>query len=169
MENIEQFINDWVVSNGAGLSKRLKRFFAMYFPNAKVRRRFWIETNVELGEGSYLNPNVTVADDYMSDEVLLRIGKNCSIAPGVIFAPISTHNNSKRLRELGVLNDLEGRRAITIGDDVWIGANATILSGVTIGECSVIGANSLVNTDIPPFSLAYGVPVRVRRSLRHQK
>lgn len=166
MDNVEEWVNAWIDAKGSGLSKRIKRFLAMYFPNAIVRRRFWMETHVELGEGTYLNPNVTVVDDYGSGEVFLKIGKNCSIAPGVVFAPVSGHNNSKILRELGMLEGLEGRAAITIGDDVWIGANVTVLPGVTIGECSVIGANSLVNRDVPPFSVAYGVPARVMKSLR---
>ncbi len=166
MNNIEQRVTQWIEDNAISLSKRIKRFLAMYFPQAGIRRRFWIETNVELGEGTYLNPNVTVADDYMSDRVLLKLGCNCSIAPGVVFAPYSAHNNSKTLRNMGVLDDLEGDAPIEIGDDVWIGANSTVLPGVTIGSCSIIGANSLVNRDIPPFSLAYGVPARVVKSLR---
>lgn len=166
MQTVESSVQAWVSANGAVLSKRVKRFLAMYFPDATIRRRFWMETSVELGEGTYLNPNVTVADDYRSEEVLLRIGSNCSIAPGVVFAPVSTHNNSKRLRASGILDSLEGRERIAIGDDVWIGANATVLPGVTIGDCSVIGANSLVTRDIPEYSLAYGVPARVIRSLK---
>lgn len=166
MENIEQRVMQWIEGNAMFLSKRVKRFLAMYFPQAGIRRRFWMETNVELGDGAYLNPNVTVVDDYMSDRVLLKIGCNCSIAPGVVFAPCSVHNNSKKLRKMGVLDGLEGDAPIEIGDDVWIGANSTVLPGVTIGSCSVIGANSLVNRDIPPFSLAYGAPARVAKSLR---
>jgi acetyltransferase-like isoleucine patch superfamily enzyme len=53
---------------------------------------------------------------------------------------------------------------ITIEDDVWIGANCTILAGVRIGAHSVIGAHSLVNRDIPPYSVAFGVPCRIHRS-----
>jgi len=165
-QTLEAIVKGWVAANGPALSKRVKRFLAMYFPDAVVRRRFWMETNVELGEGTFLNPNVTVVDDYSGDEVLVRIGKNCSIAPGVVFAPVSAHNNSRRLRVSGILDSLEGRARITIGDDVWIGANATLLPGVTVGDCSVIGANSLVTRDIPPFSLAYGVPAHVVKTLR---
>ena len=55
-------------------------------------------------------------------------------------------------------------KPIVINDDVWIGANCTILGGVTIGAHSVIGAHSLVTRDIPPYSVAYGVPAKVRRS-----
>lgn len=144
---------------------RISRFLAMYFPHAAVRRKFWRATCVEIGEGSFLNPNCVVADDYMNGRVLLRVGKNCSIAPGVVFAPISNHNNSVELRSTGILDSMETDAPIIIEDDVWIGANCTVAGGVTIGRCSVIGANSFVNVDVPPYSLAAGTPARVRRSL----
>jgi len=159
--NIEIMINSWINENSNQLSKRAKRFLAMYFPNSHIRRKFWIETNVKLGEGTYLNPVVTVTDDYLNDETLLIIGDHCSIAPGVVFAPISSHNNSRVLRESGILERFEKREKIIIGDDVWIGANSTILAGVNIGKCSIIGANTFVNKNIPEYSLAYGNPVKV--------
>jgi acetyltransferase-like isoleucine patch superfamily enzyme len=51
-----------------------------------------------------------------------------------------------------------------IGKDVWIGANAVILGGVTIGNGCVIGAGSVVTKDLPPYSVAMGVPAKVVRS-----
>jgi acetyltransferase-like isoleucine patch superfamily enzyme len=54
-----------------------------------------------------------------------------------------------------------------VGDNVWCGANAVITSGVTIGERSVIGANSVVTGDVPPFSLVAGVPGRVLRTIEY--
>lgn len=163
MINLEKKLDKLL--NVAHLTQRMKRFFAMYYPNAVVRRSFWIETHVILGEGTYLNPCVTVVDDYTSGECLLEIGANCSVAPGVVFAPCSSHNNSKILRESGKLHRFEKRKKIVIGNDVWIGANCTIAAGVQVGECCIIGANSFVNIDLPPYSLAYGVPVRVVENL----
>ena len=150
------------------LSKRMKRFLAMYFPNAIIRKKFWLETNVELGDGTYLNPNVIVSDDYQGDEIYLSIGKNCSVSPGVVFAPVSLHNNSLWLRENNILSQYESKKKIIIGDDVWIGANSTILPGIEIGNSCIIGANTLVNKNIPAFSLAYGVPVKIIKDLRTQ-
>lgn len=166
MNNYYEKIENWISSNGNHLSLRTKRFLAMYFPNAEIRRKFWIETNVKLGAKTYLNPNITVSDDYQSGDVLLAIGNNCSIAPGVVFAPCSLHNNSVVLRESGILNQYEKREKIIIGNDVWIGANCTIAAGVLIGDCSIIGANSFVNKNIPPYSLAFGVPVKIIKDLR---
>lgn len=163
---LEKKIDQWLKTNQAYLSKRIKRFLAMYFPDARIRKKFWIQTNIELGSGTYLSQHVTVVDDYQGNRVLLKIGKNCSIAPGVVFAPVSTHNNSQILRKMNLLKDYEIKKPIIIGDDVWIGANCTILSGVKIENCCIIGANSLVNKNIPAFSLAYGTPVKVIKDLR---
>jgi maltose O-acetyltransferase len=56
-------------------------------------------------------------------------------------------------------------RPIVIGDNVWIGARVIVLGGVTIGDDSCIGAGSLVIDDVPPRTLAAGVPARVIRDL----
>ena len=52
-------------------------------------------------------------------------------------------------------------KSISIGQDCWIGSGAKILAGVTIGNGAVIGANSVVTKDIPPFAIAVGSPARV--------
>jgi maltose O-acetyltransferase len=147
-------------------SKRFLRFLAMYYPDAEIRKRCWIRTDVKLGVGTFLNPNVIVTDVYLENECLLEIGDNCSVAPGVVFAPDSTHNNSKILRDTGLLVQFEKRGKIIIGNDVWIGANCTFLPGVRIGNCCIIGANSLVNKDIPDFTLAFGNPVKIVKDIR---
>jgi virginiamycin A acetyltransferase len=60
-------------------------------------------------------------------------------------------------------NDIESRGPIAIGNDVWIGAQTVILSGVTIGSGAVIAANSTVTHDIPPYAIAGGTPAKVIR------
>jgi acetyltransferase-like isoleucine patch superfamily enzyme len=165
--NIELFLEKNIEKKLNTFSKRFLRFCAIYYPNANIRRVCWMKTNVILGQNTFLNPNVIVSDDYLTEEVLLEIGSDCSISPGVVFAPLSSHNNSKELRTLGILEKFEKKSKIIIGDDVWIGANSTILSGIRIGKCSIIGANSLVNKDIPDYSLAYGVPIQIIKDLRN--
>jgi maltose O-acetyltransferase len=163
---LEKKLYELISDKSIILSKRIKRFLAMYFPNSDVRRKFWLETNVKLGAGTFLSPNISIVDNYQGNEVLLEIGENCSIAPGVVFAPDSSHNNSKILRVSEYLKKYEKTEKIVIGNDVWIGANCTFLPGVKIGNCCIIGANSLVNKNIPDFSLAYGNPVKIVKDLR---
>ena len=55
----------------------------------------------------------------------------------------------------------EDDRDIVIESDVWVGANSTILRGVTVGEGSVIAAGAVVTKDVPPYSIVGGVPARV--------
>lgn len=64
---------------------------------------------------------------------------------------------------------LEYARPITIGNNVWIGAGVSVLPGVTIGDNCVIGAGSVVNRDIPAWSLAAGNPCRVIRVIEPEK
>ena len=55
---------------------------------------------------------------------------------------------------------------VKIKDDVWIGAGAIILSGVTIGECSVIGAGAVVTKDVEPYTVVAGVPARKIKDIK---
>ena len=100
-----------------------------------------------------------------------HIGKFCSIGPNVV-AGLGNHpveknvTTSPRLFLKGkfLLEDRYDQFAIvTIGNDVWIGANVTIVNGVTIGDGAVIGANSIVTKDIPPYSIYGGVPAKCIR------
>ena len=57
----------------------------------------------------------------------------------------------------------ETAQGIKIGNDVWIGTNVKILDGVKIGDGSIIGAGSVVTKDIPPYSIAFGSPAKVKK------
>jgi acetyltransferase-like isoleucine patch superfamily enzyme len=59
-----------------------------------------------------------------------------------------------------------GERAIHIGSDAWIGANVTILRGVTIGQAAVVGAGSVVTKDVPAYTMVAGNPARPIRELK---
>jgi acetyltransferase-like isoleucine patch superfamily enzyme len=54
-----------------------------------------------------------------------------------------------------------------VGDNVWCGANVVITGGVSIGERCVVGANSVVTTDLPPFTIAAGAPARVLKQIQY--
>jgi acetyltransferase-like isoleucine patch superfamily enzyme len=88
----------------------------------------------------------------------VTIGARVMIGPNVsIFA--STHETDVQSRR----EMIEYAMDVAIGNDCWIGGNATILPGVTIGRGCTIGAGSVVTKDIPEFSIAVGFPARVVR------
>lgn len=129
----------------------------------KTGKRFLIEQpffcdygyNIEIGENFYANMNCVILD-----EARVKFGDNVFIAPGCGFYTAG-HPFDVAQRNSG----LEYARPITIGSNVWIGAQSCILPGVTIGDNCVIGAGSVVNRDIPSGTLAAGNPCRVIRRI----
>lgn len=69
----------------------------------------------------------------------------------------ATHETSLQSRR----DNVEYAEPITIGDDCWLGSNATILPGVTVGKGCTVGAGALVTKDIPPYCVVMGVPARI--------
>ncbi|WP_228850336.1 CatB-related O-acetyltransferase [Aegicerativicinus sediminis] len=126
------------------------------------------------------NLRLSKIDDYTyiaenSNISYTTIGKFCSIGPNLMCGygihpidKISTHpmfysTLKQNTISLTKEDKIEERKFITIGNDVFIGANVTILDGVTIGDGAVVGAGSVVSKDIPPFAVAYGSPIQVRK------
>lgn len=100
----------------------------------------------------------------------VTIGKFCSIAPDV--AVWESLHNHERISTFFVVSeifgdnfrrDLASKGPVRIGNDVWIGVRAIVLSGVTIGDGAVIGAGAVVTKDIPPYAIAVGQPAVVVR------
>ncbi len=88
----------------------------------------------------------------------ISIGDNCIFAQNIVCSGLN-HNFEDvetPIRDQGV-----NKKLITIGDDCWIGANATITQGVTIGKHSVIGAGSVVTKDVPDYHIAVGNPAKL--------
>lgn len=111
--------------------------------------------NISVGENFYANHNLIILDGNK-----VSFGDNVFIAPSCTFSTAG-HPIDKERRNEG----LEYAHPITVGDDVWVGANVTVLPGVKIGSNVVIGAGSLVNKDIPDGSLAFGNPCKVVRKI----
>jgi len=112
--------------------------------------------NSALGDYSYVN--------YYSIVHKTTIGKFCSIGPHVVIG-LGNHpvrrfvSTSPKLFLKGFFSDREQYDQfpeVAIGNDVWIGANATIVNGVTIGDGAVVGANSVVTKDVPPYAIYVG-------------
>lgn len=122
-------------------------------------------TNISMGEHSYANFNFTVLD-----EAKVNIGKSVFIGPNVsiltaIHPLCYQDRNSFLNKTTGMITNLEYTGSVTIEDNCWIAANVTICGPVTIGAGSVIAAGAVVTRDIPPNSLAMGVPCRVVRQI----
>ena len=111
--------------------------------------------NVKLGDYSYFAKNAYVANT--------TIGKFCSIGPnfccGLGIHPvdgISTHPKFYK-------GKIAEYKPVIIGNDVFIGANVTVLDGVTIGDGAIIGAGAVVSKDIPPYAIAVGCPIQIKK------
>ncbi|MCI8388903.1 MAG: sugar O-acetyltransferase [Clostridiales bacterium] len=142
---------------------------------AKRRAEILKELLAEVGEGCYIEPplhanwgkhthfgkfvyanfNLTLVDD--TD---IYVGDNVMFAPNVVVATAG-HPIDPELRR----NVAQYNIPVHIGNNVWIGAGAVILPGVTIGDNSVIGAGSIVTRDIPANVVAVGNPCRVVREI----
>lgn len=93
----------------------------------------------------------------------IHMGTRCSIAPGCI---LMTHSDPGSAGASHLCDRYPKRvGAITLGDDVWVGAGAVVLDGVTVGHRAVVGAASLVTKDIPSGVVAFGRPAVPVRSL----
>ena len=92
----------------------------------------------------------------------VRIGSHVNLAQGITVTALNHNFNDsdKRIDEQGVSTN-----PVTIGNDIWIGANAVILPGVTIGDHSVVAAGAVVTKDVPPHSLVAGVPAKVIKQI----
>ena len=92
----------------------------------------------------------------------VTIGSHVNLAQGITVTALN-HNfedAAKRIDEQGI-----STKPVVIGDDVWIGANAVILPGVTIGSHAVIAAGAVVTKDVPSHTLVAGVPAKVIKQI----
>ena len=112
-----------------------------------------------IGEGLIIGDNVGISPNcFIQVRGTVQIGDNVLFGPGVkLFS--ESHNfedPGKFINEQG-----ETRKGVIIEDGVWVGSDVTILDGVTIGSNSIIAAKSLVNKDVPSFSIVAGIPAKV--------
>ena len=156
------------------------------FPNPNIPSLCYIKNviknpNIIVGDFTYYDDpdgadrfeeHVTHHYDFIGDKLI--IGKFCAIAKGVEFIMNGANhkmnyattypfyimgggweNNAPPTDELPIKGDT------VVGNDVWIGQNVTVLPGVHIGDGAIIGANSVVASDVPPYTVAVGNPCRV--------
>lgn len=114
---------------------------------------------IEIGAGTQLSGTSITARS-----TAVRLGRQVLVAPNCVIVDSDFHAPwppEARATEPG----LERDAPVTIGDHAWIGMQSIILKGVTVGEGALVGAGSVVTSDIPPRCLAAGAPARVVRRL----
>ena len=111
----------------------------------------WFVGEPTIGEGTWIGPFCLI-----DGSGGLVIGRSCDVAGGV---HIYTHSTARRC--VTDRNVALERAPVRIGDCTFIGANAVVLMGVTIGDHCIVGAGSVVSIDLPDHSVAVGVPARV--------
>lgn len=139
--------------------------------------------NIEVGEYTMYNDFVNDPREFEKNNVLyhypingdkLIIGKFCSIACGAKFLFTSANHKMSSLstypfpifyEEWGldakdIRNAWDNKGDIVIGNDVWIGYEAVIMAGVTIGDGAIIGTRAVVTKDVPPYTIVGGVPAK---------
>lgn len=143
--------------------------------------------NIEVADYTIYNDFVRDPRDFEKNNVLyhypvngdkLKIGKFCSVACGAKFLFTSANHTLRSLstypfpiffEEWGldfqnIREAWDNKGDIVIGNDVWIGYEAVIFSGVTIGDGAIVGTRAVVTHDVPPYTIVAGVPAKPVRS-----
>lgn len=141
------------------------------------------DTSIQIGDYTMYNDFVHDPRDFQKNNVLyhypingnhLKIGKFCSIACGAKFLFTSANHTMRSLstypfpiffEEWGldvknITKAWDNKGDIVIGNDVWIGYEAVVLSGVTIGDGAIIGTRAVVTKDVPPYTIVGGIPAK---------
>jgi len=141
------------------------------------------DANIDIGDYTMYNDFVNDPRDFQKNNVLyhypvnhdkLTIGKFCSIACGAKFIFNSANHSMKSLstypfplffeewglNKANVAEAWDNKGDIVVGNDVWIGYEAVILSGVKIGDGAIIGARAVVTKDVPPYTIVGGIPAK---------
>ncbi|UQZ88457.1 acetyltransferase [Deltaproteobacteria bacterium Smac51] len=142
-----------------GQEALIKRLFGSTGRHVYIQPRFNCDNgqNIHVGEDFLTNYNVTILD-----VAPVRIGDYCLIGPNTLISTVGHPLTPKGRRE-----KLSRTAPVTIGNDVWIGGNCTILPGVTIGNNVIVAAGAVVTHDVPDNSLVGGVPAKVLRPLEN--
>ncbi len=142
-------------------SKKIRRFICRRIFN-KTGKNINIEHgaffgsgfDIEIGDNSGLGLNSRVSSP-------LSIGDNVMMGPDVI---IYTQNHNFDRIDIPMIKQGDSeKKKVIIGNDVWIGARAVILPGISIGEGAIVGAGSIVTKDVPPYSIVGGNPAKIIR------
>ena len=137
--------------------------------NSTIAQNIFPKDRVTVGSFSYGPLDIRIWNKFGKEK--LSIGSFVSIASGVVFLIDGNHNLSNfftyPMTSL-IMNDLknsidenQSKGSIIVHDDVWIATNSIIMSGVTLGQGSVVAAGSIVTKDVPPYAIVGGAPAKV--------
>lgn len=130
------------------------------FPYSKIRRRALRALGHQVGDEVYFPADITITQNFTGERGRMELGDRVSIGPKCTFILMS-HPNSSQIRKY-----IRWKPAfIKIENDVWIGAGAIVLPGITIGEGAIVGAGAVVTKDVPAHAVVAGNPARVIRYL----
>lgn len=148
------------VSYHCELARKLRVFFAR-------RIAISIGDHANIEKGAQFNANVSIGK-YSDLGVRCQINGPLTMGDYVMMGPdCIVYTQNHKIDDLSLPMQQAGFgdvKPVTIGNDVWIGGRVIILPGVTIGDGCVIGAGAVVAKDIPPYSVAVGVPAKVVKS-----
>ena len=141
--------------------KILHKLFGKIGKNCLIEQPFYCDYgyNIEVGNNFFTNMNCVILDG-----AKVKFGNNVMIGPNTGFYGTG-HPFNIEIRN----RFIEYSYPITVGNNVWIGGNVTVLPSVSIGDNSVIGAGSVVTKDIPADCLAFGNPCRVIRKISQEE
>jgi len=143
----------------------------VFFVQTIAQGSLFLQSNefMDVGKWTYGEPTILFPRHHF-----VRIGNFCSFAGGVLIIiqgehrsdwistyPFMSFASGYWPNAIGIQGHPGSKGPVVIGNDVWIGANALILSGVTIGDGAVIGAHAVISKDVPPYSIVAGNPGRV--------
>jgi acetyltransferase-like isoleucine patch superfamily enzyme len=132
--------------------------------NQTVIRNLFDFEKVRVGQATYGPLNI---QEWGHPDEQLNIGHYVSISEGVTFILGGNHPYQGittfpvKVKYLGHAKEAQTKGAINVGDDVWLGHNAMVMSGVTISQGAVVAAGSVVAKDVPPYAIVAGNPARV--------
>jgi acetyltransferase-like isoleucine patch superfamily enzyme len=142
-----------------------------------INERSKIAPNTHILSNCIINNSIIAPYTYVGKNCLIQntnIGKFCSIAndvfiglgkhPTYLISTSTLFYRTKNTLDLKLIEkdiDFDEYGQINIGNDVWIGARAILMDGVTVGNGAIIAANSVVTKDIPPYAIVGGVPAKV--------
>ncbi|MDY7037226.1 MAG: acyltransferase [Thermodesulfobacteriota bacterium] len=142
------------------IKKKVFKYIAKLSPGCGLRIWLLRKCNYRIGKEVYVGEDLIIIDDLKDPGPDLFIGERASISPRVTLV-LHTKPNCSRIADY--VNSRKGR--ITIEKDAWIGAGAVILPDITIGEGAVVGANSVVNRNVPPYTVVGGLPAKKIRTV----